>query len=203
MTSGNLAVSARTNSHAPRRRVSESLPSMSRRTYSTWLVSNSSSSSAVNVRLGITMDSHTCLNVSPPANSEWCTELATAVRNFIPEVTRWSFVLSKPVFVSRTQTSCTNVFKNRWNSSSFFSMYKFTLSQMAALTASEGDPSFKPSSATFSYAKRPWNAPIHLSMSSSNTSGSSCELSEKKIRHTKRMHLSKETHAGVSLLLVA
>ena len=77
-----------------------------------------------------------------------------------------------------------------------------TLSQMAALTASAGEPS-GPSREAFSYASSPWNAPIHASMSSSNTSGSSCEFSEKKIRHAKRSTVSRVTHAAVSLALVA
>ena len=82
----------------------------------------------------MTMDSQTCRRVSPPAKSWWWTLLATVVRNLTPEVTRWSLLGSSPVFVSRVQTSCTNVWRNRWNSSSFFSMYRLTLSQMAALT---------------------------------------------------------------------
>mmetsp|Transcript_33692 Transcript_33692/g.54083 ORF Transcript_33692/g.54083 Transcript_33692/m.54083 type:complete len:214 (+) Transcript_33692:1483-2124(+) len=178
MTSGNFAVSPLTSSHAPRRLVSESEPSMSRRIYSTWFDWKSSSSSSRNCRLGMTMDSHTWRSVSPPANSEKCTEFATVVRNRTPDVTRWSLLGSIPVLVRRVQTSPTKVCRKRWNSSSFFSMYRLILSQMAALTWST-TPAFSRSrlssaaSAGLSYAKYTWNSPIHASMLSSNTSGSS------------------------------
>ena len=59
-SAGNLAVRLRTRSVAALRRVSWSLPSVSRRMYSTQFISNSSMRSSVMPRLGSTMCSQTC-----------------------------------------------------------------------------------------------------------------------------------------------
>ena len=200
MASGNLLVSALASSHAAFRRVSASLPSTSRRAYSTQFISNSSRSSSRNCTFGITIDSQICLSVSSSPNRPWCTELATAVRNLDAEATTRSRRGSRPVRVSSRHASPTNVCKKRWNSSSFFSTYRLILSHTAALTSSsafgaESSPVFASSAATSagsgsstSSSRKP---PNHASMASSNTSGSSWEFSEKNTRHERRAQDSK------------
>ena len=80
---GKRSVSALTSSEAARRRVSESEPSVSRRTYSTQFISNISLSSGRMRRLGMTMLSHTCRSVAGSLKSAKCTLRATVVRKLI------------------------------------------------------------------------------------------------------------------------
>ena len=67
--SGNFSVRLFTSSQLDLLLVSESLPSISLRTYSTKFISKSSSSSSRILKLGITTPSHICFMVSPSSKS--------------------------------------------------------------------------------------------------------------------------------------
>mmetsp|Transcript_9357 Transcript_9357/g.26261 ORF Transcript_9357/g.26261 Transcript_9357/m.26261 type:complete len:214 (-) Transcript_9357:657-1298(-) len=107
--SGNLEVRALTSSQALRRLVSLSLPSMSRRMYSTKFISNSSSSSSRTCMLGSATRSTICTRLSSvPKTLAWCTLLETVVRNLMAVVTISSCLFPIVVCVRRFHTSSAN-----------------------------------------------------------------------------------------------
>ena len=140
--SGNFDVMALTSSHALRRRVSVSLPSMSRRTYSTKFMSKSSSSSSRTCMLGsATFSISWTRDSSVPNTLVWCTLFPTVVRNRIAARTTSSWLAPRVSVVSRFHTSRAKEYftrglpvRNSWNSSSCRSMKRFRSSHTAALT---------------------------------------------------------------------
>mmetsp|Transcript_4924 Transcript_4924/g.12766 ORF Transcript_4924/g.12766 Transcript_4924/m.12766 type:complete len:250 (-) Transcript_4924:834-1583(-) len=111
----------RTRSVAPRRRVSASAPSWSRRMYSCGLSSKSSSSTSRNFMLGTITCSQMARSVSADPNVSACAgRLAMCARNFIATATSVSNLTSSVVCVSRVHVASTKAsMYSSLNSSSY------------------------------------------------------------------------------------
>mmetsp|Transcript_13893 Transcript_13893/g.37573 ORF Transcript_13893/g.37573 Transcript_13893/m.37573 type:complete len:395 (-) Transcript_13893:226-1410(-) len=198
---GNFSVRDFTRSAAARRLVSLSDPSASRRMYSSGFISNTSWSSSLRRRLGMTMDSQICCSVAASAKSLWCTLLLTVVRKRMALMARLSCPGLRVTFISKLHTSVTKVCRYLANSSSFISMNRLMFWHAAPRTASSADSFSGSASASAGLSGRAryvWNSAIHWSSWLSISGVRPGAFREKKMRNTRRTDASSVRRAAGS-----